>query len=155
MTHKQDHKKQPQELAGLTGLAGHDHTKTNTEAHFLTSTSLHSVFVSGDFHMCVRFEGLPVTLLKCGAELLSGADLVGVGELPSLCPLIDLVQSLLPLHRRHQLLHQLPAYVALIHVAFAVHVGVHVDLGATDLSRREIYALGDKHSRRATLKSGS
>ena len=63
--------------------------------------------MSGDIHMCVRVEGLPVALLKRGAELLSGADLIGVRELFPLHPLEDLVQSLLPLDRRHQLLHQL------------------------------------------------
>lgn len=128
--HKQDHKKQPQELAGLTGLAGPE------------STSL--VFVSGDFHVRIIFEGLPVTFLKCGTELLSRADLVGVRELLSLRPLVDLVEGLLPLHRRHHLLHQLPAHVALVHVALAVHVGVHVDLRTTDLNGREVSVLVDK-----------
>lgn len=87
--------------------------------------------------MCIVYKGLPVTLLKRGAELLSRADLVGVRELVSLPPLVDLVQTLLPLHGRHQLLHQLPAHVALVHVALAVHVGVHVDLRTADLDGRE------------------
>lgn len=101
--------------------------------------------------MCIIFEGLPVTLLKRGTELLSRADLVGLRELLSLRPLVDLVQSLLPLHRRHQLLHQLPAHVALVHVAFAVHVGVHVDLRTTDLNGREILVLHDKISQGVQL----
>lgn len=88
--------------------------------------------------MCIICEGLPVALLKYGAELLSRADLVGVRELLALRPLVDLVQSLLPLHRRHQLLHQLPAHVALAHVPLSIHVGVHVDLGTADLNRRGI-----------------
>lgn len=95
------------------------------------------LLISGDIHMCVRCERLPVTLLKHGTELLSRADLIGVRELGSLSPLVDLVQSLLPLHRRHQLLHQLPAHVARVHVALAVHIGVHVDLGTPDLNVRE------------------
>lgn len=61
--------------------------------------------MSEDFHMCIIREGLPVTLLKRGAQLLSRADLVGVRESLALRPLVDLVQSLLPLHGRHQLLH--------------------------------------------------
>lgn len=87
--------------------------------------------------MSIIREGLPVTLLKHGSELLPRADLVGVRELLALRPLVDLVESLLPLHGRHQLLHQLPAHVALVHVALAIHVGVDVDLGTTDLSGGE------------------
>lgn len=93
---------------------------------------------SGDLHMCIICKGLPVALLKNGSELLPGAHLEGMRELLSLHPLVDLVQSLLPLHGRHQLLHQLPAHVFLGHVAFAVHVGVHFDLRDTDLTGREI-----------------
>lgn len=90
--------------------------------------------MGGDVDLRVRREGLPVAPLERGAELLPRTDLVRVRELRPLRPLEDLVQSLFPLHRRHQLLHQLPAHVALVHVALAVHVGVHVDLGATHLN---------------------
>lgn len=88
--------------------------------------------------MCVCCEGLPVTPLKRSTELLSGSDLIGAGELLSLRPLVDLVQSLLPLHRQHQLLHKLSAHVALVHVAFPIHVGVHVNLRTLHLNGREI-----------------
>lgn len=96
------------------------------------------VVVSGDFHVCVVGEGLPVALLKRGAQLLPRANLVGVREALPLRPLVDLVQRLLPLHGRRQLLRQLPPHVALAHVALSVHVGVDVDLGTTDLHRRQI-----------------
>lgn len=91
--------------------------------------------------MCVRFEGLPVAPLKHDAQLLSRADLVGVGEILSLHPLVDLVHGLLPLHGRHQLLHQLSAHVSLVHVALAVNVGVHVDVRTPHLSRREMLTI--------------
>lgn len=91
--------------------------------------------------MCITCEGLPVTLLKCGAELLSRTDLVGVRERLARCPLVDLMQSLLPLHRRHQLLHQLPPHLALIHIPFSIHVGVHVDFWTADLNRGQILVL--------------
>lgn len=94
--------------------------------------------MSGDLHMCIICKGLPVALMQSGSELLPGAHLEGLRELLSLQPLVDLVQSLLPLHRRHQLLYQLPAHVFLVHVAFAVHVGVHSDLRGTDLTGRKI-----------------
>lgn len=102
--------------------------------------------------MGVACEGLPVALLQRGAELLSRSDLVGVRELLALHPLVDLVQGLLPLHGRHQLLHQLPAHVALVHVALPVHVGVHTDLRAADLERRSFTQLNyiKKTGRRGT-----
>ena len=90
----------------------------------------------GDFHRCVRSVGLHVTLVQRGTELLPRAELVGVGELVPLRPPVYLVQGLLPLHRRHQLRHQLPPHVARVHVALAVHVGVHVDLWTTDLENK-------------------
>lgn len=95
--------------------------------------------MSGDIHMFIIHEGLPVTLLQRGSELLPRADLVGVRELLPTRPLVHLVQRLLPLHRRHQLLHQLPADVALVHVALSIHVGVNTDLGTADLSGRDIW----------------
>lgn len=61
--------------------------------------SASSVFKSGDLHVCIVHKGLPVTLLEHDAELLSGSDLVRVRELLALRPLVDLVQSLLPLYR--------------------------------------------------------
>lgn len=78
--------------------------------------------------MGVRLVCLPVALLKRGAQLPSGSDLVGVWEMLSLCPLVDLVQGLLPFHGWHQLLNQLPAHVALVHVTFSIYVGVDADL---------------------------
>lgn len=105
--------------------------------------SASSVLKSGDLHVCVVHKGLPVTLLECGTELLSGSDLVRVRELLALRPLVDLMQSLLPLYGRCQLLHQLPPNVVLVHVALSVHVGVNVDLGAADL-HKEIEALNLK-----------
>lgn len=77
--------------------------------------------------------GLPVTLLERGAKLLSRSDLVRVREPLALCPLIHLVQRLLPFHGRRQLLHQLSPNVALVHVPLSVHVGVHINLGPADL----------------------
>lgn len=85
--------------------------------------------------MGVICESLPVALLKRGAELSPWSHLICVWELLALHPLVNLVQSLLPFHGQHQLLHQLPAHVALIHVALPVHVGVHIDLRAADLRR--------------------
>lgn len=85
--------------------------------------------------MGVICESLPVALLKRGAELSPWSHLIGVRELRALHPLVNLVQSLLPFHGRHQLLHQLPAHVALVHVALPIHVGVHIDLRAADLRR--------------------
>lgn len=95
--------------------------------------SASSIFASGGVHMGVICEGLPVALLKHGTKLLSWSDLVGVRELLALHPLVDLVQSLLPFHGRHQLLPQLLAHVAVAHVALPVHVGVHTDLRPADL----------------------
>lgn len=83
--------------------------------------------------MSVSLECLPVAFLQRGAELLSGSHLVGVWKTLPLRPLVDLVQSLLPFDGRHHLLRQLPADVALAHVAFAVHVGVDSDLRASHL----------------------
>lgn len=121
----------------------------SSEVHLTSSSLLFSsqsphlyvsalyVLISGDFHTFVRIKGLPVAPLKRSAELLSRADLVGVREPLPLHPLEDLMQSLLPLHRRHQLLHQLFAQVVFVHVALAVHIGVHVDLRTTNLNRKE------------------
>lgn len=92
-----------------------------------------SVFICGYFHMGVCFVSLPVALLQRGTQLPSRSDFVGVREILSLRPLVDLVESLLPFHGRHQLLNQLSAHVALVHVAFAIHVGVDADLGTSHL----------------------
>lgn len=68
-------------------------------------------------------------------------------ELLSLRSLEDLMQSLLPLHGRHQLLHQLSAHVAFVHVALSVHIGVHVDLRATNLYEGEVkWSVGNESS---------
>lgn len=93
-----------------------------------------SVFIRGKIDVYVVCESLPVALLKCGAELSPRPDFVGVREPLALRPLVHFVQRLLPLHGRHQLLHQLPAHVALAHVAFTIHVGVHADLRTPDLN---------------------
>lgn len=103
--------------------------------HYCFPNTVHiaSVFRIRDFHVFISGEGLLVALLKRGAELPPRPDLEGAGELLSLRPLVDLVQGLLPLHRRHQLLHQLVAHVLLVHVALSIDVRVHVDLRPTDL----------------------
>lgn len=104
------------------------------ESCLTPQTIIISVIVGGDVHVCVALVGLHVALLQRGPQLLPGAHLVGVGEALTLGPLEHLVEGLLPLHWRHQLLGQLPAHVALMHVALGVHVGVHIDLGPTYLS---------------------
>lgn len=89
--------------------------------------------------MGVVCEGLPVALLKRRAELLPWSHLVGVRELCALHPLVDLMQSLLPFHRRHQLLHELLAHVAVAHVALPIHIGVHTDLRPADLKKTSFF----------------
>lgn len=97
-----------------------------------------SLLVRNDVHVNVGLESLPVAFLKRGAQLLPGPHLVGVRKALPLRPLVHLVQRLLPFDGRHHLPRQLPADVALAHVAFAVHVGVDADLGASHLKEKVV-----------------